>query len=174
MASGYNTISTLNPQQQQGLNQLFGMADLGQSPLYQQGSNYLSQLLSGSPEAYQQFEAPFMRQFREQTIPGLSTLFAGAGAGSSSAFQQALGQSGAGLSEGLASLRGNMQQNALPQALGYAQQPFNNLRSLQDINTQAIMPKQSSFLKQLLLGLSGGASQGIGSGLGFGIGKLFG
>lgn len=156
--------------QQQGLSRLFGDANLQNSPLFQQGSSFLSQLLSNNPEAYQQFEAPYMRQFREQIVPALAERFAGLGAGaqSSSAFQQALGQSGADLSERLAALRGQIQQNAIPQALGYAQQPFNNLRSLLDINTQALIPKNQSFLKQLALGLSGGIGQGIGSlGAGF-------
>lgn len=164
---GFSSFSTLNPQQGNLLQQLLGsingqQANTEKNPLFQSGSNYLQQLLSGSPESMQAFEAPYKRQFHEQTIPHLAELFGSVGAGSSSAFQNALGQAGAGLSENLASLRGNMQMNALPQALGYAQQPFQNLFQLLGMNTQGLVQKPQSFLQQLLGNLSKGLGEGGG------------
>lgn len=112
-------IPRFSPQQSGFQNQILSM--LG--PASGAGLSNLTQLLSGDPEAFKAFEAPFQRQFKEQTIPYLAERFSGLGAGaqSSSAFQQALGQAGSGLSENLASLRGGLQQNALSQLLGFGQ-----------------------------------------------------
>lgn len=153
----YDFLSTLNPEQQQLFSQLSQQLMGGQqSPLMGVGTNYLQNLLSGSPEAFQQFEAPIKRQFQEQVIPGIAERFSGLGSGaqSSSAFQQALGQAGSGLSENLAALRGGMQMQALPQALQFAQQPISNILQLLGLNTQAIMPKQKPFWQELLMSLA--------------------
>lgn len=152
--------------QQSLISQLLGQnANIQQSPLFQQGSSFLQNLLSGSPEASAAFEAPYMRQFQEQTIPALAERFSGLGSGAqnSSAFQQALGAAGAGLSENLASLRSGLQMGALPQALGYAQQPISNYAGLAG---QAFRPGFENIFRPstggILGGLFGGASQGLG------------
>jgi hypothetical protein len=101
------------------------------SPMEQAGGGFLQNLLSRTPEQqYQTFAQPFMRQFREQTIPELAERFTAMGGQRSSAFQQALGAAGAGLSENLASLKGNLINQLLGQqiqganvGLGYAQMP---------------------------------------------------
>lgn len=169
---GYRATSTFNPAQQQGFQQLIQQlmgaqgqqTNVGQNPAFQGGQNFLQQLLSGGQGAFEQFEAPYKRQFNEETVPGLATLFAGLGAGSQSsgAFQRALGQAGSGLSENLANLRGQLQLHALPQAQQYAQQPFQNLLSLLGINSQALLPKTPTFLQQLGTYISGNASKGLG------------
>lgn len=174
---GYSSFSTMAPQQQQLFQQLLsGMFGGGQNPLFGAGQNYLQQLLGGGPEATAAFEAPYLRQFQEQTVPGLAERFAGLGSGaqSSSAFQQALGQAGAGLSENLASLRSGLQMQALPQALQYSQQPFNQARSLLDVSSLGFAPKQTPWWQSLLAGLGGGVGQGIGMGATGGIGSIFG
>ena len=178
MPQGYSATSTFNPQQAQAFQQLLASmmgqnANVSENPAFQAGSSYLQNLLSGSPEAFAAFEQPYRTQFEQQTIPGLAERFAGLGAQSSSAFQNALGSAGAGLQEQLASLRSGLQMQALPQALGYAQQPFSNLQSLLGMNTQAFLQKQMPFWQQLSLGLAGGLGQGLGAGAGAGIGKLF-
>lgn len=150
--SGYKAFSTLNPQQQQ----LFGGQAQGFGQLQPQIMQYLQGLLSGSPEATAAFEAPYMRQFREETVPGLAQQFAGLGALSSSGFQQSLGQAGAGLSENLAALREGLRSQA-------AGQGMQGIHDLLNMSTQGLVPKQLSFLKQLLLGLGGGVGQGVGS-----------
>lgn len=117
---GLNILSTLNPQQQTILQQLLGSisgqsGNIQQNPLYQSGQNFLQGILGGDTS---KFEAPLMRQFNEQIIPGLAERFSGAGAGSqsSSAFQQALGGAGADLTERLGALRSGLQMQAAPQA----------------------------------------------------------
>lgn len=166
MPKGYNVFSTLNPQQASLLQQLLGSSsgqsgNIQQNPLYQSGGNYLQKILSGDTSA---FEAPLMRQFNEQIVPGLAERFSGLGSGaqSSSAFQQALGSAGADLSERLGALRGNLQMQAAPQALSYAQQPVSNIQNLLGLQTQAFSPKQMGFGKQLGLGLAGGIGEGLG------------
>jgi len=177
MPAGYQQLSTLNSGQRRLLQQLLGSlqgqsSNIQQSPLFQQGSSFLQNLLSGSPEATAAFEAPYMRQFNEQTVPGLAERFSGMGSGaqSSSAFSQALGAAGAGLQENLASLRGQLQMGGLGQALGYAQQPISNLQGFSQLglgtSTKAFAPKQLPFWQQLLLGASQGGSQAVGSMLG--------
>lgn len=176
MPAGYQKISTMTKGQSGFLQQLLGQlsgqnANIGQNPLFQQGSNFLQQLLSGSPESMRSFEAPAMRQFNEQIVPGLAERFSGLGAGaqSSSAFQQALGQAGAGLSENLQALRSGLQFGALPQALGYSQQPISNLQGLGSLGlgSQAFgyVPRQQGFLRQLLTALAGGVGQAGGMAL---------
>lgn len=166
MPKGYDVFSTLNPQQSQLLQQLLGSmsgqaGNIEQNPLYQSGQSYLQGILGGDTS---KFEAPLMRQFQEEIIPGLAERFSGAGAGaqSSSAFQQALGREGAGLTERLGALRGGLQGQAAQQALGYAQQPVSNIQNLLGMQTQAFAPKQKPFWQEALTGLAGGAGQGIG------------
>ena len=149
------------------LSQLSGMA--APTGAYGMAQSRLQELLSGTPEAYQQFTAPYMRQFQEQTIPQLAERFAGAGALSSSGFGQALGAAGAGLQENLASMRAGNQlgaiQSALGQYLNTAQlglgaQPFGYQRK---VGSPGFLPQFASF------GLTGIGQGGYGS-----LAKLFG
>lgn len=149
-------IPTMDPQQQQLLSQLLG--GLG-GPL-KSGLGGLGSLLGGDTEA---FEAPAMRQFQEQIVPGIAERFSGIGGGAqqSSAFQQALGQAGAGLSERLAMQRAGLQQQGLGQlsqllGLGLGQKPFGI----------GMQPGTSGFL--------GGLAPGIGAGIGGGLSRLLG
>ena len=153
---------TMTPEQQQLLSQLLG--GLG-GPLGM-GLQNIAQLLSGDPEALQAFQAPAIRQFEEQIVPGLAERFTGAGAGAqrSSAFQQALGGAGAGLAERLSAQRAGLQQGALGQLGGFlgaglGAQPFG----------YQFTPGRGGFLG----GLAGGAGGGLGMGLGSLLGKLF-
>lgn len=174
---GYEVFSTLNPQQQASLQQILSSiyqqggaaGDITQNRGYQLGSQFNQDILGGDTS---KFEAPLMREFNEKIIPGLAERFSGAGAGaqSSSAFQNALSSSGADLAERLGALRGGLQGQAADRALGYAQQPVTNVQNLLGMNTQAFAPKQMGFGKQALVGLSGGVGQGLGMGLTGGFG----
>ena len=185
MPAGYKSFSLQNRGQQNILQQLLQSlqgqgSNIQQSPLFQQGSGFLQQLLSGSPESTQAFEAPAMRQFNEQIIPGIAERFSGLGAGSqsSSAFQQALGQAGAGLSENLQALRSGLQLQGAQQGLQYAQQPISNYQGLAGLGlgtqTKGYMPKQMSFIQQLLTALAGGGGQALGTLGGGAFGKKLG
>lgn len=108
------------PGQNNLLNQLLQALGIGgnTSNAYNQAQSNLMEILGGGNEAYDRFAAPYMRQFQEETLPGIAERFAGMGALSSSGFGQALGSAGAGLQERLASLREGLRQNAGAQAFG--------------------------------------------------------
>lgn len=123
-------LPTMNRQQERMLNKMLkdidiGDLDIGNRGTYKAGRDYLRDLLSGDSEAMKSFEAPYLRQFNEQIVPQLADRFASLGSGmqDSSAFAQALSSSGADLQERLAALRGELQMQALPQALDYSQAP---------------------------------------------------
>lgn len=152
-------LPTMTPQQQQLLSQLLG----GISGPLGMGFERLSELLSGRPEAFEAFQAPAMRQFEEQIVPGIAERFTGMGGGAqrSSAFQQALGQAGAGLSERLAAQRAGLQQGAMGQlsqllGMGMGAKPFG----------YQYTPSTGGFL--------GGLAPGVGMGIGGGLSRLLG
>lgn len=131
--------SSYSSGQQGGINDILqqikgmkGNADITQNPAYQQGQNWLMGMFN-DPEFFKSFEAPLQRQFQEQIVPELANRFAGMGSGGSTgstAFRNQLAREGSNLSTNIAAMRGQMQQAAIPQLLGYAQQPFQNMMSL--------------------------------------------
>ncbi len=141
--------SSYNKQQQdfmktglEGLNQQQG--DITQNQNYGQGQEWLQNLFS-DPNFFKSFEAPLMRQFEEETIPGVANRFAGMGSGGSlgsTAFRNQLGRESSTLHEKLASLRGGLQQQGVNQSLQYAQQPTSNyMQQLQ----QFLQPTQNTY-----------------------------
>lgn len=112
------SIPTMNPQQQALFSQLLSGLG-GQGGPLASGLGNLSDILSNKPEAFEKFEAPYKRQFQQETIPGIAERFSslGGGAQHSSAFGQQLGGAGAALSENLAAMRGGLQQNAMSQLM---------------------------------------------------------
>jgi len=141
--------STMTGGQSELLEKLLGQMSGGGT-----GMEYLQNILSGDTS---QFEQPLMRQFHQQTIPGLAQRFSGAGAGaqSSSAFQQALGGAGAGLSENLGALRGNLQMQAANTMQG----------TLGNLLGQRSFP---NIFRPSSPGIFGSMMPGIGSGIGTG------
>ena len=168
---GGGTKSKFKPFNKQSLNSLEELLQgggLSQSPLYEGGSSFLQNLLSGNPEAFSAFEAPYLRNFQQNIAPGIAERFAGAGTGAgalgSSAFANSLAQASKDLQLDLAGLRSNLQMQALPQALQYAQQPIQNrFGAAQAIPNQFYeIPGQAG----LAHGLLGGVGQGFGQGFG--------
>ena len=163
-------MPTKTPEQQQFLQQLLGLLGQSQGPggSYSGAQNYLSSLLSGDPNAFSQFEAPYRQEFEQRTIPGLAERFAGAnamgGGLSSSGFGQALGGAGAQLQSQLAGLHGALRQGAAGQALGQ----FNNLAGLR-LGTSSfenvLRPGHGGLFGNALSGLFGGLGTGSGLGL---------
>lgn len=161
---GVEQVSTLSPIQQKYLKKYF-KNPIEKNATYGAGNDYIQRLLSGDPELMQQFTQPYMDQFNEEIVPGIAQRFAGmgtgAGAGSSSGLNNSLAQAGKGLQTNLAQLRGNMQLQALPQALAYAQQPYSNqlaglgLRTTENINRPG---NEGMFGGLLNAGLQGAAT----------------
>lgn len=149
-----------------------GSQDITQQPGYQTGLGWLQDMFS-DPEFFNRFEAPLQRQFQEQTVPDLANRFAAMGSGGalgSTAFRNQLGREGSNLSTNIAALRGNMQQNAIPQLLGYSQQPFSNYMSM--LNS-ALTPTQNTY-QPPSAGFLGGVAPGIISGFAQGYGNKWG
>jgi hypothetical protein len=142
-------FSTMTPQQEQLLQMLTeGLGDAGPEMM-----NYLREMLSGDSQSFENFSAPMMRQFEEETIPGIAERFGGMGAQSSSGFQQSLGKAGAGLQENLAALKSQLQMQASGKISGLMGQ---------GLGTKAFenyyMPAQPGMIQ--------GMAQGIGQGMG--------
>lgn len=111
----YNRVSNLRPNQEPLQNQLVGAATgTGAGGAYGNAADYWYNILNDNPELMKQFEAPYMRQFNEVTIPDLAEQFAGMGSGalSSSGFRNASVNAGVDLSERLAAIRANLKNNA--------------------------------------------------------------
>lgn len=178
----FKQVSRFTKDQKKGLQDYF-RNPISTNPLYSQGNQYLQNLLQGGPEATSAFEAPYLRQFNQRIVPGLTERFAGMGTGggalSSSAFNNSIAQAGVDLQERLAALRSGLQMQALPQALGYAQQPYSNLLNGLGISQfeNTFLPGQAGFGGSLaqLAPYAFGSGQGLyssGGALG-GLGNLF-
>lgn len=171
-------VSNLNEGQQSLMDQLRsqiqgmgGAPNIEQNKNYQTGQNWLQSMFS-DPEFFKNFEAPLQRQFEEQTVPDLANRFAGMGSGGalgSTAFRNQLAREGSNLHTNIAALRGGMQQQAMPQLLGYAQQPFQNYMTQFGAATNpqenAWMGPQQGFGQLINSIISAGAS-GFGQGAG--------
>lgn len=148
-------ISQFTPEQMQLFQQLFGL--VGQD-------SYLSKLAGGDEEAFQQTEAPALRQFSE-LLGGLGSRFSGMGMGArrSSGFQNTASSAASNFAQELASQRQSLQRQAIMDLMGISQsllgqRPMENL----------ITPKsgKKSFLQELGLSAIPGFSQGLGRSFG--------
>lgn len=173
--------STYNPNQLSLIDQIIqqvkglqgqGGFNINQNQGYQQGQQWLNDLFN-NPDFFKSFEAPLQRNFEEEIIPGLANRFASQGSGGSlgsTAFRNQLAREGSNLSTNIAALRGGLQQQGVNQALGYAQQPIQNMMQMLQ---QALQPTQntytpatSGFLGPILGGLAGGFGVGAGNWMG--------
>lgn len=161
------TGSTYSKPQKQGINDILdsirgmkgGAMDITQNQGYGQGLDWLMSMFN-DPEFFNSFEAPLQRQFQEQTVPDLANRFASMGSGGalgSTGFRNQLAREGSNLSTNIAALRGNMMQQAVPQLLQYAQQPFSNLMSLYQ---QALQPTENTY-QPASTGFFGGVAPSI-------------
>lgn len=144
-----------------------GMPDMiGQTQNYNQGQNYLADLYSQSPDAFQRMSQPYMQQFQQQTVPDIAERFSSMGSGSAggSGLNQALAQGATNLNTNLGGMFENMRSQNLVQNMQYGQAPFDQFRSLLmsllGMNTfeNTYQPGNTGFLGPFLQG----AGQGLG------------
>jgi len=161
---GFEQASTMTGGQTDLLSQLMSGLSGGQTGggALGGGMDFLQNLLSGDTS---KFEQPLMRQFQEQTIPQLAEKFAGFGGMSSGSFNQALGQAGAGLSENLGALRGQLGMQGLGQLQGLMGQGL-GAKSFENV----YRPSTTGFVGGMAPGL--GAALGMGMTGGFGGGGM--
>jgi len=120
LLSGKEQRKALKPGQEALRGLLSGEA-LTKHPLYQQGQSALQEQLGGSPQDYENYKAPLMREFQRDIVPQIAERFAGQGA--NSGIQAQLGEAGADLGERLAALRSGIRERAIERGLAYAQAP---------------------------------------------------
>ena len=151
--AGTEKLPTMTKQQEALLNRIMEMigpqGGLGQG--YGESTDLLRMLMDPSSEAVQQFADPYMKQFEQQTLPGIAERFAGAGAMggglSSSGFAQHLGAAGSNLQSQLAALKAGLGQQAAGQLMGqYGQQAGMGLGAQPFAYTQP----QQGFVPSLL------------------------
>lgn len=176
----FKQLPTLSPQQQQFQNQLLqNLQSGGEGQNYGLAQDYIKGILSGNPDAYNQFAAPYLQNFEQQIVPRLAERFAGIGGGlgggtmGSSGFGQAIGGAGAQLQAQLAQLHAGLRQQASQQAMGqYNQQAQLGLgtRGFENV----YQPGTLGFGASALSGISSGVGQGLGQRLGYNMGQGFG
>lgn len=151
--------SLLEPGQQPLKNQLIGTANQGS---FQDAANYYRDLLSNNSQTINQLNAPEMRRFNEDIIPGLAEQFAGMGSGglSSSGFRNAAVNAGTDLSERLGAIRANLRSQGA--------QGLSNIGSqgLQQFSENIMRPGTEGFLGENSGGLLSSALTGLGSAFG--------
>jgi len=155
----YKQLGTQSGQQQD----LFAQLLSGLGGAQGSGLEWLQKMLSGEEGAFEDYEAPYQRQFEQETMPGIAERFAGMGTGgsqSSSAFNNSMAQAGGELSQNLAALRGGLQQNAMS--------------LLQGMISQAQQPTFENVYQQPTTGIIPGMIQGAGQGIGKGSGMYAG
>lgn len=143
----HERVSTLLPEQQKLYGQLTqaGMGR-GAGGAFGESGDYYRDLLSNQSSDFNAFAAPEMRQFNEQTIPGLAEQFAGMGSGglSSSGFRNAAVNAGSDLSERLGAIRAQLRQQGAQGLSNLGQAGLGNFS--QDVMTQ---PGSEGFLSQV-------------------------
>ena len=163
-------VSTLRKEQEPLYQQLqkAGMQK-GAGGAFGDVADYYRSNLSDNPADLQAFAAPELRQFNEQTIPGLTEQFAGMGSGglSSSGFRNAAVGAGADLSERLGMLRAQLRQNSAAGLNQIGQQGLQNFS--QNMETQAASP---GFLSNIAPAVGGAIGTALGGAFGGGsVGK---
>ncbi len=139
-----------SPEQQQAMSKILQLAQEGN----EDAIAYYKQILSDDPEAFADFERPYMEQFQQETIPNiLERINAGGGMNKySGAVTQQLAQAGRGLSTNLAAMRANLKQNATQGLQNYSQ------LGLQELNDPYMQGGRKGAFSML--------SQGAGAGYG--------
>jgi hypothetical protein len=164
---------TITPGQSDALQRILeqlGMSG-GAGGNYQKSQDYLGNMLSGDPGAYEQWAAPYKTQFNEQILPGIEERYSGLGGGlggglgSSSGFGQAVGGAASQYGSNLAQLYAQLRQQAAQQAMGQ----YNHLAGL-GLGTRAVETQYQPGQLGLLGNAASGFLQGAGSSAGQGAG----
>lgn len=132
-------LQQFTPEQMQLFQSLFSQVSPG---------SFTSKLAGGDQAAFEQMEAPAMKQFSSM-MGGLGSKFAGMGSGAarSSGFQNTANQATSDFAQQLQSNRMGLQRQAIQDMMGMSESLLNQ-RPVE----QSFIKKQMPFWKQLLLG----------------------
>lgn len=158
-------VPTMTKEQERLLNQILQMVNpegrLGQA--YQDSIGLQEQLMDPNSEAVRRFTEPYMKEFEQQTVPGLAERFAGMGAMggglSSSGFGQSLSAAGGNLQSQLAQLKSQLGQQAAQSLMGQYGSMTGTGLSAQPF---AYQQPQMGMLPSLLQGWAGSGFAGAG------------
>lgn len=166
----FSQKSTLNKGQQGFQNDLFSQLKqmMGQGGGFNNAMGWMQDFMNPDSQQYQNFSQPYMRQFNEQTVPGLAERFAGMGAQggglSSSGFGQSLSGAAGGLQENLASMRSSLLQNTIRDYLNQ----FNQMAG-QGLNRNSVenfyQPGSQGLVGNTFGAFAKGAGQSAGGGM---------
>jgi len=148
-------VSPLTKEQQNLFSQLqAALQGSGAGGAFGDVADYYRGLISGDSQTQQQMEAPLMRQFQEDIMPGIAEQFAGAGAGglSSSGFMQQTGRASTDLGERLGAIRAQLRQQGV--------------EGLRGLATGGLTPVQETLFRPETYGLVGEFARGAGKGAG--------
>ena len=157
----FEQISTLRPDQmplsQQAINA--GLRP-GAGGAFGTSADYYRDLLSDDSNTYKAMQAPQMRQFNEDIIPGISEQFAGMGSGglNSSGFRNAAVNAGTDLSERLGSIRAQLRQQGAQGLQGIGQS------GLQSFTENISHEPTEGALDSLMPAITAGATSLLGPG----------
>ena len=155
----FQQVPTFTGGQQELQNQILQQLLQANPQIFQ----YLTSLLSGSPESTAAFEEPYLRQFQQQIVPGIAERFGGAagshGSLSSSGLNQSLAAAGTDLQSNLAALREGLKGQAVSGLQSFISPGFQS--SFENV----YQPPKSNFFQNFLGGLAGGAGQAGGLGI---------
>jgi len=145
------SMNQFTPEQMQLFQQMFGNV----SP-----DSFTARLAAGDQEAFNQSEAPALRQFGQQQA-NTASRFSGMGMGGrhSSGFQNTMNQAGSDFAQDLQSRRMSLQQQAIKDLHGMSQ---DLLGQRPQENFLIEKQKKKSFLEQLLGGVAPLAGAAIG------------
>ncbi len=163
----YDQLPTLNKGQLGHLDSLGGqLKQLGRGG-YGDAMSILQEYLNPQSDIYQNFEAPYMQQFEQQTIPQLAERFAGMGAMggglSSSGFGQALGAAGGNLQTQLAQMKQQYQRQSINDFLGQYNQMNNQYLGTRPFEN-TYQPGSTGLIGGALNSFAGGAGRMAGGG----------
>lgn len=171
--------SLLRPEQEDLFQQLVNAGmNPGAGGAFGTSADYYRDLLSDDSQTMNQLSAPELRQFNEQTIPGIAEQFAGMGSGglSSSGFRNATVNAGTDLAERLGAIRANLRSQGASGLAGIGQTGLGQYQ--ENLYRPATPGLLESFAPAIGTGIGaavgGPIGAGIGGSLGSGLGGFFG
>lgn len=140
-------------------------------------ADYYRNNLSDNSADFNSFAAPELRQFNEQTIPGLSEQFAGMGSGglSSSGFRNAAVNAGTDLSERLGAIRANLRQQSAQGLANIGQQGLQSYSQnmVTQPGSEGLLSNLSPAIGSAIGSFAGPIGTAVGGALGGAAGNLF-
>lgn len=148
-------VDLYTPQQQQYQK---GQMQKSQQALGQ-AQDYYGGIMGGDMQDFNMMAQPYLRQYEQQTAPGIAERFASGNSLRSSGFNQAMAQSGRELQENLASMGANMKMQAAQGLTGIGQYggQFGGLQTQQPV----FKPQTPGALDYLAMGIAPAMSGGM-------------